>query len=286
MQQMWMRAQKVYQSLKDNPPHNVEEVCRCANDVEANGVLSMLTLVADSLRDYGDEIPEYLLEQARLGNLESTHEGGNMFEYDFKNYPQQKELDQSFGSPKYFEYDNSYKKDHLEEKGFGSAKYFEYDNSYRKDKLMAKEAKKDQPADKNFGYDLNSYKKDQPADKNFNYDFNYLREQAEKKDQPADKNFGYDLNSYKKEQQADKNFGYDLNSYKKGNLLTQDTKKALSADKNFGYDLNSYKKAEEKPHHEMGHHDNTRKNLPCCRILSYKFAIHISPLLHLVTTNF
>ena len=48
MQELYGRTAEVYQELKLNPPS--ESVCRCANDVNANGILSELATISNALK--------------------------------------------------------------------------------------------------------------------------------------------------------------------------------------------------------------------------------------------
>ena len=48
MQELYGRTAEVYQELKLNPPS--ESVCRCANDVNANGILPELATISNALK--------------------------------------------------------------------------------------------------------------------------------------------------------------------------------------------------------------------------------------------
>jgi len=54
MQEVWYEAQSVYNKLKQQPPSS--DVCKCALDIENNGVLHILRLIALQVRE-----PEHML---------------------------------------------------------------------------------------------------------------------------------------------------------------------------------------------------------------------------------
>ena len=233
MQQIWMKAQVVYQKLKSQPPKNVEEVCRCANDVESSGILSRLIMVGDTLRDYGDDIPQLLLDRDRLENIEASFAGFNAPSNqqlgknlvdggDRKNQPSKEDYKQ----PNVFEY-------------WDEPSYFPFgyrDKPSDKKKQAAKEGYKepnvfeywDEPSYFPFGYrDKPSDKKKQAAKEGYKEPnvFEYW-------DEPSYFPFGYrDKPSDKKKQSVDKGFAgskyfeyFDEVTYKKKAASKEDYK--------------------------------------------------------------
>ena len=55
MQQIWLLAKKHYLQFKENPLADAKEICACSNDVQSNGVLEMLNMVAHALASYPNE---------------------------------------------------------------------------------------------------------------------------------------------------------------------------------------------------------------------------------------
>jgi len=53
MQEMWARLVPVYQKIKANPPADVVGACKCAMDVENNGILQTLRVAALKWREPG-----------------------------------------------------------------------------------------------------------------------------------------------------------------------------------------------------------------------------------------
>ena len=242
MQQIWMKAQKVYQKLKSQPPKNVEEVCRCANDVESSGILSRLIMVGDTLRDYGDDIPQLLLDRDRLENIEASFAGFNAPSNqqlgknlvdggDRKNQPSKEDYKQ----PNVFEY-------------WDEPSYFPFgyrDKPSNKKKQAAKEGYKepnvfeywDEPSYFPFGYrDKPSDKKKQSVDKGFagSKYFEYFDEVTYKKKAASKEDYKepnvfeyYDNPFYQKKHSANEDSAEDPSSKKHVEHVHQEKRKNL-----------------------------------------------------------
>ena len=242
MQQIWMKAQVVYQRLKSHPPKNVEEVCRCANDVESSGILSRLIMVGDTLRDYGDDIPQLLLDRDRLENIEASFAGFNAPSNqqlgknledggDRKNQPSKEDYKQ----PNVFEY-------------WDEPSYFPFgyrDKPSDKKKQAAKEGYKepnvfeywDEPSYFPFGYrDKPSDKKKQSVDKGFagSKYFEYFDEVTYKKKAASKEDYKepnvfeyYDNPFYQKKHSANEDSAEDPSSKKHVEHVHQEKRKNL-----------------------------------------------------------
>merc|ERR1712029_371546 len=53
MQEIYQRAGKIYQKLVENPPEKVTDICKCANDLTDNGILTEVVNIARQLKHFG-----------------------------------------------------------------------------------------------------------------------------------------------------------------------------------------------------------------------------------------
>merc|ERR1719516_712381 len=53
MQEIYQRAGKIYQKLAENPPEKVTDICKCANDLTDNGILTEVVNIARQLKHFG-----------------------------------------------------------------------------------------------------------------------------------------------------------------------------------------------------------------------------------------
>jgi len=53
MQEIYERAAVIYQQLVENPPKDVTNVCKCANDLTDNGILTEVVNIARQLKHFG-----------------------------------------------------------------------------------------------------------------------------------------------------------------------------------------------------------------------------------------
>ena len=178
MQEMWMKAQKTYSKLKTNPPTDVEDFCTCANDVEANGIIKELLMIANTNKNFGNEIPVEILALAKQkgkgfdygmnydkNTLEKQQNPPKGFDYGL-NYNEEK-LRTAETEPKGFDYGMNYDKDNVDNT---KPKGFDYNLNYDKEKLQAAETKP-KGFDYGMNYDKANMVKSEP--KGFDYGMNY-----------------------------------------------------------------------------------------------------------------
>jgi len=55
MHEIYTRAAKIYKSLEENPPSNIENVCKCAGDLTGNGIMDEVVMIARKLKYFGNE---------------------------------------------------------------------------------------------------------------------------------------------------------------------------------------------------------------------------------------
>jgi len=54
MHEIYTRAAKIYKSLEENPPSNIENVCKCAGDLTGNGIMNEVVNIARQLKYFGN----------------------------------------------------------------------------------------------------------------------------------------------------------------------------------------------------------------------------------------
>jgi hypothetical protein len=78
MKEVWARALNEYQLIEKNPPKNVENVCRCALDIERNGIIQIMKFLALTIRE-----PSLMSANPTLSDFNL---GDNFYRFDFNYY--------------------------------------------------------------------------------------------------------------------------------------------------------------------------------------------------------
>ena len=158
MQHMWAKAQKTYFKLKSSNTEDIGSFCRCVTNDEKTGVLAQLSMIAETNKHFGDEIPKQLSEGIKrsgkaLKQVASTQDNGKGFDYGM-NYDKGHPLSQQ-DNGKGFDYGMNYNKDQLLSQQ-NNGKGFDYGMNYDKGHPLSL-----QDNGKGFDYGMN-YNKDQP----------------------------------------------------------------------------------------------------------------------------